>query len=129
MKQLFDIDLDSIQRISYTRVSRISRTNSGGKYNDSCPISKIDDFQSSISAFSTRIESKNNKINSNNIGKKKKKKKKSNKKVEFNPLITVVNIESFKKENYEGTFDPEGRCTEEIFNNTDVKKCFSCSFF
>jgi hypothetical protein len=80
MKQLFDIDLDSIQRISYTRVSRISRTNSGGKYNDSCPISKIDDFQSSISAFSTRIESKNNKINSNNIGKKKKKKKKRNKK-------------------------------------------------
>ena len=129
MKQLFDIDLDSIQHISYTR---ISRTNSTGKYNDSCPISKIEDFQSSISAFSTRIESKNNKINSNNIGKKKKKKKKkkeSNKKVEFNPLITVVNIESFKKENYEGTFNPEGRCTEEIFKNTDVKKCISCSFF
>ena len=126
MKQLFDIDLDSVQRISYTR---ISRTNSSGKYNDSCPISKIDDFQSSISAFSTRIESKNNKINSDNISKKKKKKKKSNKKVEFNPLITVVNIESFKKENFEGTFDPEGRCTEEIFNNNDVKKCISCSIF
>ena len=126
MKQLFDLDFDSIQRISYTR---ISRTTSRGKSDDICPISKIDDFQSSISAFSTRIESKNKIINSDKITKKKKKKKKSNKKVEFNPLITVVNIESFKKENYEGTFDPEGRCTEEIFNNTDVKKCFSCSFF
>ena len=126
MKQLFDIDLDSIQRISYTR---ISRTTSRGKSDDICPISKIDDFQSSISAFSTRIESKNKIINSDKITKKKKKKKKSNKKVEFNPLITVVNIESFKKENYEGTFDPEGRCTEQIFNNNDVKKCISCTFF
>ena len=129
MKQMFDIDFDSIQHISFTRITRI---NSRGKYGESFPISKIDDFQSSISAFSTRIESKNNniKINSDvNSKKKKKKKKKNGKKVEFNPLITVVNIESFKKENYEETFDPEGRCTEKVFNNNNVKKCISCSFF
>ena len=63
---------------------------------------------------------------------KRKKGKKIKKKVEFNPLITVVNIESYKKENYEGTFDPEGRCTdctEEIFNNSNVKKCILCSIF
>ena len=61
--------------------------------------------------------------------KKKKKKNHSNKKVEFNPFITVVNIESFKKENYEGTFDAEQRCTEELFNNKNVKKCILCSIF
>ena len=44
-------------------------------------------------------------------------------------MITVVNIESFKKENYEGTFDPEGKCTEEIFNDNNVKKCILCSIF
>ena len=78
-----------------------------------------------MSAFSTRIESKNNNINSDNNKNKKKKRKKDKKKVEFNPLITVVNIESYKKENYEGTFDPEGRCTdckEEIFNIVITKK-------
>ena len=127
MKQMFDIDLDNIQPKSYTRTSR---SNSGSKYDEGCPISKIEDFQTSMSAFSTRIESKNNNINNENNNKKKKKRKKDNKKkVEFNPLITVVNIESYKKENYEGTFDPEGRCTEEIFNNNNVKKCILCSIF
>ena len=127
MKQMFDFDLDNIPQNSYTRTSR---SNSRNKSEEGCPISKIEDFQTSMSAFSTRIESKNNKNNSdNNNHKKKKKKKKEKKKVEFNPLITVVNIESFKKENYEGTFDPEGKCTEKIFNDNNVKKCILCSIF
>ena len=127
MKQMFDFDLDNIPQNSYTRTSR---SNSRNKSEEGCPISKIEDFQTSMSAFSTRIESKNNKNNSdNNNHKKKKKKKKEKKKVEFNPLITVVNIESFKKENYEGTFDPEGKFTEEIFNDNNVKKCILCSIF
>ena len=127
MKQMFDFDLDNIPQNSYTRTSR---SNSRNKSEEGCPISKIEDFQTSMSAFSTRIESKNNKnYSDNNNHKKKKKKKKEKKKVEFNPLITVVNIESFKKENYEGTFDPEGKCTEEIFNDNNVKKCILCSIF
>ena len=122
MKKMFDIDLDTIQPNTNTRTSR-------SKYDEGCPISKIEDFQTSMSAFSTRIESKNNNINTDNNKNKKKKRKKDKKKVEFNPLITVVNIESYKKENYEGTFDPEGRCTEEILNNDNVKKCILCSIF
>ena len=84
-----------------------------------------------MSVFSTRIESKhNNRANSeDNKNNKKKRKKKDQRKVQFNPLITVVNIESFKKENYEGTFDPEGKCGEEIFNNDNIKKCILCSIF
>ena len=122
MKKMFDIDLDTIQPNTNTRTSR-------SKYDEGCPISKIEDFQTSMSAFSTRIESKNNNINTDNNKNKKKKRKKDKKKVEFNPLITVVNIESYKKENYEGTFDPEGRCAEEILNNDNVKKCILCSIF
>ena len=122
MKHMFDMDIDPISTNFYTRTSR-------SKYDDRCPISKIEDFQTSMSVFSTRIESKNNRAKSEDNKKNKKKKKKGEKKVQFNPLITVVNIESYKKENYEGTFDPEGRCTEEFFNNNNVKKCILCSIF
>ena len=126
MKQIFDLDIGNLQLFSNTR---IPRTNSRTKYDEDCPISKIEDFQTSISAFSTRIESKNNNINSDN-NKRKKRKKNDKRKVEFNPLITVVNIENYKKENYEGTFDREGgSCSEEIFNNNNVKKCILCSIF
>ena len=125
---MFDLDLDNIPQNFYTRTSRSNLKN---KSEEGCPISKIEDFQTSMSAFSTRIETKNNNKNNTDekFHKKKKKKKKQKKKVEFNPLITVVNIESFKKENYEGTFDPEGKCTEEIFNDNNVKKCILCSIF
>ena len=119
---MFDMDIDPISTNFYTRTSR-------SKYDDRSPISKIEDFQTSMSVFSTRIESKNNRANSEDNKKNKKKKKKGEKKVQFNPLITVVNIESYKKENYEGTFDPEGRCAEEFFNNNNVKKCILCSIF
>ncbi len=126
MKKLFDIEIDNVEHKYYTR---ISRTNSRNKYEGGYPISKMEDFQTSISTFSTRIESKQNNINTENNNIKRKKKKKDKKKVEFNPLVTVVNIESYKKENYEGNFDNEGRCTEEIFNNNNVKKCILCSIF
>ena len=128
MEKLFDIDLDNFQPNFYTRTSR---NNSRSKNDEIFPISKMEDFQTSISIFSTRIESKKYNLNSENknTNNKTKKKKKNKKKVEFNPLITVVNIESYKKENYEGTFDSQGKCTEEIFNNNDAKKCLMCSVF
>ena len=124
MKHMFDMDLEPFPTNFYTRTSR-------SKYDDGHPISKIEDFQTSMSVFSTRIESKhNNRANSeDNKNNKKKRKKKDQRKVQFNPLITVVNIESFKKENYEGTFDPEGKCGEEIFNNDNIKKCILCFIF
>ena len=56
MKHMFDMDLETIQTNFYTRTSR-------SKYDDGCPISKIEDFQSSMSVFSTRIESKHNRAN------------------------------------------------------------------
>ena len=126
MRKIFDLDLDNNIPNSYTRTSR---TNSRNKNDFVYPISKIEDFQTSMSAFSTRIESKNHKAYSDNHIKKIKKRKIDKRKVEFNPLITVVNIESFKKENYEGTFDAEERCNEELFNNHSVKKCILCSIF
>ena len=125
MKQMFDFDLDNIPQNFNTRTSG---SNTKNKTEEDCPLSKIEDFQSSMSAFSTRIETKNNnKNNTENYHKKKKIKKINNKKVEFNPLITVVNIESFKKENYEGTFDPDGKCAEDVCNNNNVKKCILCT--
>ena len=76
MKQMFDIDLDNTQPNKPNTNTRISRSNSRNKYEEGCPILKIEDFQTSISAFSTRIESKNNNINSDNNKNKKKKRKK-----------------------------------------------------
>ena len=129
MKQMFDFDLDN--NITQNFYTRTSRSKSSTKTEEVCPISKIEDFQTSMSAFSTRIETKNNNKNytDDNFHKKENKKKKQKKKVEFNPLITVVNIESFKKENYEGTFDPEGKCPEDLCSNNNVKKCILCSIF
>ena len=127
MKKIFDLDINNnIQPNSYTRTSR---SNSRIKNDFVYPISKIEDFQTSMSSFSTRIESKNRKCYSDNHIRQIKKKKLDKRKVEFNPLITVVNIESFKKENYEGNFDAEERCNEELFNNHSVKKCILCSIF
>ena len=113
--------------------SRISRSKSDEGSNT--PISKMEDFQSSMSAFSTRIESKNIN-NSRNFSKSnsidsidKKKINKEKKKVKFNPLISVVNIESFKKQNFEGNFSIEDNCQNEILKEENKKKCFLCSIF
>ena len=114
-------DKENIPSNHYSRNSR----NKGDELNNT-PISTIEDYQSSMSAFSTRIESKNNN-NSNNKDNKNLNKKK--KKVKFNPLIAVVNIESFKKENFEGNFTIEENSHNEFFKEEKENKCFLCSIF
>ena len=78
-----------------------------------------------MSGFSTRIERKNV-LKSNSVGTKKKK----DKKVEFNPLISVINKENFKNENYEGTLGQEepdnSHC--EFFKKEKERKCMICKF-
>ena len=112
------------EKIPSNHYSRNSR-NKGDEVNNT-PISTIDDYQSSMSAFSTRNESKT--IN-NNDNKDNKNVNKEKKKVKFNPLIVVVNIESFKKENFEGNFTIEESCHNENFEEKKEKKCFLCSIF
>ncbi len=95
-------------------------------------ISKIEDYQSSMSNSSTRIESKNNNNSNNFINSNSKDNNnvnKEKKKVKFNPLITVVNIESFKKQNFEGNFTIEENCQDEFFKEENEKKCYMCSIF
>ena len=101
-------DLDNIPSNYYTRTSR-------NKYNEENIVSKIEDYQTAMSTFSTKIE---NKINISSFMDKKKGKKR----VEFNPLITVINIESYKKENYSG---------HDIDNDdkNKIKKCALCNLF
>ena len=100
-------DLDNIPSNYFTRTSR-------NKVDDNI-ISKIEDYQTSMSTFSAKIEHRMV-IGSN------KEKPKGKKRVEFNPLITVINIQSYKKENYSG---PDER------NNSSnkIKKCVSCNVF
>ena len=100
-------DLDHIPSNFFTRTSR-------NKVDDNI-VSKIEDYQTSMSTFSAKIE--NRLVISSN-----KEKPKGKKRVEFNPLITVINIQSYKKENYSG---PDER------NNSSnkIKKCVSCNVF
>ena len=114
-------DKENISSNYYSRNSR----NKGDEKNNT-PISTIEDYQSSMSAFSTRIETKNS---NSSINKDNKSAKKEKKKVKFNPLIAVVNIESFKKENFEGNFTIEENCHNEFFKEENKKKCFLCSIF
>ena len=106
MKQIFIEDIEVTPKKNY------SRTISEKGY--LTPISRIDDYQTSISNFSTRNES-NKKLF---ISKEKKH-------VKINPLITVVNIESFKKESYE-SINGKPLLSNERENN---QKCFMCSIF
>ena len=77
---------------------------SSRKKSDEDPIiSEIVDYQMSNSTFSTTVQSKKNMNLSTKI-KEKSSQRKKNKRVQFNPLITVVNIESYKKENYFGEY-------------------------
>ena len=78
-------------------------------------ISKVSDYQTSISAFSTNSVSKTNINLSSEL--KEKRKSKGKKRVEFNPLITVINIQSYKKENYSGPSKS---------NDKKEEKCFTC---
>ena len=74
------------------------------------PSSKIDDFQTSISNISTRTDS-NKRINY-----------KKKKKVTFNPLISVIKVESYKRENRKTSYI-------EYQSIEDEQKCFTCSVF
>ena len=100
-------DLDNIPSNYFTRTSR-------NKVDDNI-ISKIEDYQTSMSTFSAKIEHRMV-IGSN------KEKPKGKKRVEFNPLITVINIQSYKKENFSG---PEERNKD----SNKIKKCVSCNVF
>ena len=101
-------DLDNIPSNYFTRTSR-------NKYNEENIVSKIEDYQTAMTTFSTKIE---NKININTFMDKKKGKKR----VEFNPLITVINIESYKKENYAGHDNDND-------DKDKIKKCALCNLF
>ena len=100
-------DLDNIPSNYYTRTSR-------NKYDDNI-ISKIEDYQTSMSTFSAKLE---NKIYLNSF----KEKDKGKKRVEFNPLITVINIQSYKKENFSGPNDKTN-------DSNKIKKCITCNVF
>ena len=100
-------DLDNIPSNYFTRTSR-------NKVDDNI-ISKIEDYQTSMSTFSAKIEHRMV-IGSN------KEKPKGKKRVEFNPLITVINIQSYKKQNFSG---PEDRNKD----SNKIKKCVSCNVF
>ena len=105
-------DLDNIPTNYYTRTSR-------NKCNEGIIISKIEDYQTSMTTFSTKLE---NKINIDDILNKNKEKKR----VQFNPLITVINIESYKKENYYG---PAKKSNDNNDDSNKIKKCISCNIF
>ena len=103
MQQIFNIEVEN---------SPIFHTRSYYKDEGGCPIpfSRIDDYQKSMSKFSTRNES------GETI------KTKEKKKVQFSPFINVVNIESLKKDLYESS-------NEEFILNENEQKCLLCSIF
>ena len=101
-------NLDNLPSNYFTKSSRT-------KYEDEIITSKIEDYQTSMSTFSAKFE---NKISlSSSTGKSKGKKK-----VEFNPLITVINIQSYKRENYNGPEDNDN-------NSKKIKKCITCNIY
>ena len=73
---------------------------------DKTPICHMEDFQSSNSNYPTRENSQKIKIL---------KRKKS---VRFNPIVTIVNIEAFKKETSKSNY-------KEIKFNENEKKCMN----
>ena len=94
---------NSDKTLDYSNIRSIHKDDGG----NIIPFSRIDDYQTSMSNFSTRIESSQLK------------RKTDKKHVDFNPLISVVNIQSFKKENY--VFDND--------TNNNEQKCALCSIF
>ena len=104
MKQIFN--LESTPKEIYSRTRSSHKDDEGSII----PFSRIDDYQASISKFSTRIESSKIKF------------KKEKGRVKFNPMISVVNIESYKKENYELTNDV-------IIVKQNEQKCALCTIF
>ena len=99
-------DSDKTPNKSYLR-KRSSHKDIAGNI---VPCSRIDDYQTSMSNFSTRVES----------GQIKDKNEK--RRIQFNPLISVINVQSYKKENFELTHD-------EIVVEKEEEKCVLCAIF
>ena len=104
MKDIFDFGNKST--FNYTNPKKINKDEEKYKI----PFSKIDDFQTSISNISTRTES------NKHINYKKKKK------VTFNPLISVIKVESYKRETRKTNYI-------EYQSIENEQKCFTCSVF
>ena len=99
-------DSDKTPNKSYLR-KRSSHKDVAGNI---VPCSRIDDYQTSMSNFSTRVES----------GQIKDKNEK--RRIQFNPLISVITVQSYKKENFELTHD-------EIVVEKEEEKCVLCAIF
>ena len=112
MKDNFVLE-DEPQFRYYTRTSRT----------EDSPISQIKSLENSITHFSNK-ELNNNfdnkELYSNQTPKKGKKK------VKFKPLISVVNIESYKKYNYVDFFGRDREENEKFFSNENKQKCILC---
>ena len=106
--------MEKVNKIENNKFNYYKRASSG-KSDDGNIVSKITDYQTSMSAFSTKTSMNN--LSSTEL-KEKEKKNKAKKRVEFNPFITVINIQSYKKENFIDESDNKNR---------KVKKCVLCS--
>ena len=106
--------MEKVNKIENNKFNYYKRASSG-KSDDGNIVSKITDYQTSMSAFSTKTSINN--LSSTEL-KEKVKNNKSKKRVEFNPFITVINIQSYKKENFIDELDNKNR---------KVKKCVLCS--
>ncbi len=106
--------MEKVNKIENNKFNYYKRASSG-KSDDGNIVSKITDYQTSMSAFSTKTSINN--LSSTEL-KEKVKNNKSKKRVEFNPFITVINIQSYKKENIIDESDDK---------NHKVKKCVLCS--
>ena len=106
--------MEKVNKIENNKFNYYKRASSG-KSDDGNIVSKITDYQTSMSAFSTKTSINN--LSSTEL-KEKVKNNKSKKRVEFNPFITVINIQSYKKENFIDESDNKNR---------KVKKCVLCS--
>ena len=106
--------MEKVNKLENNKFNYYKRASSN-KSDEGNIVSKITDYQTSMSAFSTK-NSMNN-LSSTEL-KEKEKKNKTKKRVEFNPFITVINIQSYKKENFIDESDNKNR---------KVKKCVLCS--
>ena len=106
--------MEKVNKLENNKFNYYKRASSN-KSDEGNIVSKITDYQTSMSAFSTK-NSMNN-LSSTEL-KEKEKKNKTKKRVEFNPFITVINIQSYKKENFIDESDNKNR---------KVKKCVLCT--
>ena len=106
--------MEKVNKLENNKFNYYKRASSN-KSDEGNIVSKITDYQTSMSAFSTKTSINN--LSSTEL-KEKEKKNKAKKRVEFNPFITVINIQSYKKENFIDELDNKNR---------KDKKCVLCS--